>query len=320
MAEADLSNMEGCGMLYHPDTRRGSLPPKTRVFFPQPDWKPFSMRWPYLGSLILLFLALAVMQEVLYRSFGDAPMVSFRSPDELGPWTYFAVKFAPSICAVLYGVLWQFTDFEVRRLEAFYWLSRDGGALAAESINVDYVTGFDALRPLRALQRRHWAVALSSVATALAASPVPTCAAASIVLSPTRRERAADPDAEKLLRLSAVWCRLLTTTLVLCAAAGCAPCACWPTCVASPGWPRWPSRATSSWTSRTWTRPSTAISTTGSSATATCCATRRSRPTTRIRGRRARRTARAGRTCRRTRTRSCCDRRGGCCCSSGRWR
>lgn len=224
LAGADLSNMEGSSMLYGPETRRSltaaAKGQTTHVFYPQPNWKPFSMRWPYLSMLIILSIALAAMQEVLYRTFRQKPIVSFRSPDDVEPSVYFAVKFAPSICAVLYGVLWQFTDFEVRRLEAFYQLSREGGALAAESINVDYVTSYDILRPIRALGRRHYAVALSSVATILAVSLVPTCAAASIIMSPGRRERMSNPEADKFLHFSAIWSRLLTTTLVVCAVLG----------------------------------------------------------------------------------------------------
>ncbi|KAF4507871.1 hypothetical protein G6O67_004322 [Ophiocordyceps sinensis] len=225
MAGADISNVEGSSMLYGPETRRFSMAAKgqmTQVFYPQPNWKPFSMRWPYLTMLILLSVVLAAVQEVLFRKYRSEPILKFHSPDEVEPFAYFAVKFVPSICAVFYGVLWQFTDFEVRRLEAFYQLSREGGALAAESINVDYVTSFNILRPFRALGRRHYAVALSSVATILAVSLVPTCAAAAIVMSPGRRDGMNNVDVEKKLNLSAMWSRLLTSTLVICSLLGCA--------------------------------------------------------------------------------------------------
>lgn len=45
-------------------------------------------------------------------------------------YAYFAFKFLPTIIAVSYGVLWQITDFEVKRLEAFYQLSKEGGGSA----------------------------------------------------------------------------------------------------------------------------------------------------------------------------------------------
>ncbi|KAF4125733.1 Protein of unknown function (DUF3433) [Geosmithia morbida] len=193
----------------------------TELFYPQPNWKPVSMRWPYLLLLVVLSVGLGAMQELLFRTYdGDRPLVRFVSPGDVEPGTYFLVKFGPTIAAVFFGVLWQFTDFEVRRFEAYYQMSRPGGALAAESINVDYMTSFSLLRPVGALRVGHYAVALSSLATTLAASLVPTFAAASLVLTPDRHQRAADLDRVKEIRISGVFSRLLTSTLCVCAASG----------------------------------------------------------------------------------------------------
>ncbi|GKT90832.1 DUF3433 domain protein [Colletotrichum tofieldiae] len=194
---------------------------KTQIFYPQPNWKPFSMRWPYLTGLISLSIALAIMVEFLYQRSRTHPLVRFQSPAEVPGLEYFAVKFLPTILSVTYGVLWQVTDFEVKRLEAYYQLSKEGGALAAESINVDYVTSLSWLRPIRAIKLRHFAVAVSSIATSLAVSLVPTFGAASFVLYPDRATRLAHPDGEKEIRLQAVWSRLLSSTLCVCALCGC---------------------------------------------------------------------------------------------------
>ncbi|OHE95338.1 hypothetical protein CORC01_09349 [Colletotrichum orchidophilum] len=195
--------------------------PKTQIFYPQPNWKPFSMRWPYLTALITLSIALAVMVEFLYQRSQTHPLVKFRKPADIPGLEYFAVKFLPTILSVTYGVLWQVTDFEVKRLEAYYQLSKEGGALAAESINVDYVTSLSWVRPIRAFKLRHFAVAVSSIATSLAVSLVPTFGAASFVLYPDRLVRLADSDGEKEIKLSAVWSRLLSSTLCVCALCGC---------------------------------------------------------------------------------------------------
>ncbi|UNI20574.1 hypothetical protein JDV02_006648 [Purpureocillium takamizusanense] len=222
---ADLSNMEGSHMLFDSQSRRstafGLKEQSTQVFYPQPNWRPFAMRWPYLTILILLSIGLGAMQEILFRHYRDTAILKFKSPEDVKPGLYFAVKFAPMLSAVMYGVLWQFTDFEVRRLEAYYQLSKPGGALAAESINVDYVTSFNFFRPFRAIHLGQYAVAVSSIATTLAVSLVPTFAAASVVLSPSREERLKNPGSEKLLNFSAAWSRLLTATLVVCAVLGC---------------------------------------------------------------------------------------------------
>ncbi|KAG5923049.1 hypothetical protein E4U42_005062 [Claviceps africana] len=218
----DLSNFEGSRMVSEPESRRrrSSQAQKSAIFYPQPNWKPWSMRWPYLAMVILLSLALGGMQEVLIRKYKDVPLLRFQKPAEVTPGLYFAVKFAPTLSAVVYGVLWQFIDFEVRRLEAYYQLSKPGGALAAESINVDYVTSFSFYRPLRALRLGHHAVALSSIATTLAISLVPTFASASVILTPNRDERMRHPSEDKFIYFSPAWSRLLTSTLAVCAACG----------------------------------------------------------------------------------------------------
>ncbi|KAL2264766.1 hypothetical protein VTJ83DRAFT_7276 [Remersonia thermophila] len=193
----------------------------TALFFPQPNWKPFSMRWPFLLALVVLSLALAALVEVLYQSSTRQPLVVFRAPAEIPAAQYFAIKFLPMMVAVSYGVLWQMTNFDVMRLEPFYQLSKESGALAAESLNVDYLTQFNLLRPLRALRYRHWAVVVSSVASLLANTLVPTLGAATLFLSPDRETRLRFPDGEKRFLAHPVWARLLTATLCVVAALAC---------------------------------------------------------------------------------------------------
>lgn len=202
-------------------SRRPTLPrTTTEIFYPQDNWKPFSMRWPYLTALIIISLVLAVTQEYLFRR---GPLYTFTTAADLNTWEYFSFKYLPTICAVFFGILWQVTDFEVKRLEAYYQLSKEGGALAAESINVDYITFFNFLRPVKALRYKHYAVAVSSIATLLAVSAVPTLQAASIELTPSRgsRESRENTDGLKHIEFNAVFSRLLTTVLVLIAVFGC---------------------------------------------------------------------------------------------------
>lgn len=111
---------------------------KVEVFYPQANWKPFSMRWPYLLGLSVISVILAAAQEYILRKSEKKPLFAFTSAASLTTWDYFSFKYLPILIAVSFGVLWQITDFEVKRLEAYYQLSKKGGALAAESINVDY--------------------------------------------------------------------------------------------------------------------------------------------------------------------------------------
>ena len=199
-------------------TRQGTIPSSSiEVFYPQANWKPVSMRWPYLSGLILISLALAAAQEYIYQR---GVLYEFNAPSQLRTWDYFSFKYLPTLVAVSFGILWQITDFEVKRLEAYYQLSKDGGALAAESINVDYITFFNFLRPIRALTFKHYAVACSSIATLMAVSLVPTLQAASIKLTPDRDARLADPLGLKKVVINAVFSRLLSSVLVVIALFG----------------------------------------------------------------------------------------------------
>ncbi|ROV87044.1 hypothetical protein VMCG_10857 [Cytospora schulzeri] len=132
-----------------------------------------------------------------------------------------AIKFLPTIVAVVFGVLWQITDFEVQRLEAYYQLSKEGGATAAETLNMDYITEFSFMRPIRAFQLRQYAVAVSSIASLLAVSAVPTLSAASINLTPNRTERLDDPTGLKEIIIHPAWSRVLEVVLILIATMGC---------------------------------------------------------------------------------------------------
>ncbi|KAK3945915.1 hypothetical protein QBC46DRAFT_370317 [Diplogelasinospora grovesii] len=221
-SDVDISDMTGPNIAE--GMRQSTFPTKrarSQVFYPQPDWKPFSMRSSYLLTLIVLSMGLGGAQEVLYQTSLRGPLVKFNSPSEIPTGQYFAFKFLPTLIAVSYGVLWQITDFEVKRLEAFYQLSKEGGALAAESINVDYITNFNFLRPFQALHCKHYAVAVSSIASLLATALVPTLGAAAIYLYPDRDTRRLTPDGEKQILISAVWSRMLTTVLFVIAFLGC---------------------------------------------------------------------------------------------------
>jgi hypothetical protein len=202
--------------------RQPTLEVAKEIYYPQPNWKPHSMRWPYLTALIAVSITLAVAQEVLYqksRSLASqsppSGLFQFTDAQDLSTWDYFSFKYLPTMIAVTYGILWQVTDYEVKRLEPFHRLSREGGALAAESINIDYITIFNIFRPFRALRYRHYAVAVSSLATILAVSIVPTLQTASVVLEPDRDIRDKTPGGLKFIDIHATWSRVLTAILGL---------------------------------------------------------------------------------------------------------
>lgn len=77
------------------------------------------------------------------------------------------------------------------------------------------------LRPIQALRYKHYAVAISSLATLIAVSVVPTLQAASIELSPDHETRLAHQNLPKTIIINKTYSRLLSSTLVVIACMGC---------------------------------------------------------------------------------------------------
>lgn len=134
-------------------------------------------------------------------------------------WQFFCWKYMATIIAVTYGVLWQIVDFEVKRLEPYYQLSRPEGALAAESLNRDYPTCWPILAPFKALRYRQWAVVYSSTIYLIAAPLVPVLQSASVMVTPDQKERKANEY--KYVHMHPVWSRILSTALLIVAILGC---------------------------------------------------------------------------------------------------
>jgi hypothetical protein len=203
----------------------------TSYFFPedpeQPSWRPFSMGRPWLSLLIVIALALAGLQEFLcqlslkrVRDDPNGGLVTFKKPSDLSMTKFFTWKYAPIMTFVFYGIMWQMTDFEVKRLEPYYQLSKKAGATAGESLNIDYLTFASWLVPLRALRHKQYAVIYSSVSTLVASSLVPVLQSASINTYPPKSQR--DVNVIKAVRVDPPWSRAVTASLLFVAFSGAA--------------------------------------------------------------------------------------------------
>lgn len=191
-----------------------------------PAWRPFSMGWPYLSVLIIVALLLAGLQEFLCqlsikraKADPDDGLIKFKKAGDLSVAEYFTWKYAPVLFFVIYGIFWQITDFEVKRLEPFYQLSKKTGATAAESLNMDYLTFMSWLVPLRALRHKQFAVIYVSLATLVASSLVPILQSASVNMYPPQRDRKS--DGWKSIRIDPAWSRAVTACLIFVAICGC---------------------------------------------------------------------------------------------------
>lgn len=189
---------------------------KSYYFPPDPDmpnWRPFSMKWPYLLILTLLAILFGVIQEWLcrlsiWRAQHDDGLIKFYKASDVSLPVYFAWKYMPTIVLVSYGIMWQVTDFEVKRLEPFHQLSKQEGATAAESLNMDYLTFLQYFVPFKAIRYKQWGVLWSSVGTLLATSLLPVLQSAAVNMEPDAGQRRANEP--KFVRMDPGWSRATT--------------------------------------------------------------------------------------------------------------
>ncbi|KIW93900.1 uncharacterized protein Z519_05215 [Cladophialophora bantiana CBS 173.52] len=209
--------------------RQSVLPQETKsYFFPEdpdiPNWKPWSMRSWYICSLAVLALGLAGFQEYLcQRSFKSvrekSGILAFDAVAEISTWDFFAWKYLPTMIAIVYAVLFSIMDFDIRRLEPFYQLSRPRGASAAASLNLDHLTMFQYFVPFKAFRLRQWAVFFSTTGNIVASMVSPALQNPSITFATNPDPRCnADgcPGDEKhyWVRISPGWSRALSASYV----------------------------------------------------------------------------------------------------------
>ncbi|EXJ67759.1 uncharacterized protein A1O5_09105 [Cladophialophora psammophila CBS 110553] len=209
--------------------RQSVLPQETKsYFFPEdpdiPNWKPWSMRSWYIWSLIVLALGLAGFQEYLcQRSFKSvrekSGILAFDAVAEISTWDFFAWKYLPTMITIVYAVLFSIMDFDIRRLEPFYQLSRPRGASAAASLNLDHLTMFQYFVPFKAFRLRQWAVFFSTTGNIVASMVSPALQNPSITFATNPDPRCnADgcPGDEKhyWVRISPGWSRALSASYI----------------------------------------------------------------------------------------------------------
>jgi hypothetical protein len=117
-----------------------------------PFWIPISLRIPFLIAVILVSIALIViLQLLLVLSQRNGGVLFAPNINDLPVLKTFPYLYLPTIVAVCYGFLWNWIDLDVRRIEPFFQLAKDGGATGRESLLLHYPVDFLASVPIKAL-------------------------------------------------------------------------------------------------------------------------------------------------------------------------
>ncbi|KAL9638011.1 MAG: hypothetical protein Q9204_001648 [Flavoplaca sp. TL-2023a] len=130
------------------------------------SWKPITLRPPFLLCIVAITLCFIALLEYLSQRSRIHGGIAF-TEGQFSPAVTFAYFYLPTILAVLYSILWSWVDLDAKRLEPYFQLSKPEGADQKNSLALEYPFGFVAYAPLKALRRRHWAVALAGVSTML---------------------------------------------------------------------------------------------------------------------------------------------------------
>ncbi|KAH9209381.1 hypothetical protein DL95DRAFT_477433, partial [Leptodontidium sp. 2 PMI_412] len=109
-------------------------------------WKPATLQAPVLGGFIVISLSIIIVLEILSH-------ISARSSNGGG------LAFAADVDDLSYGATW--VDLDVKRLEPWFQLSRENGALAEDSLLLQYPFDFLPFIPVTACRRKHWGVFLA---------------------------------------------------------------------------------------------------------------------------------------------------------------
>ena len=190
--DVDLSSYEGFQPMPHRASqtfetmtmhRASTVPEEVQsYYFPSdpdiPNWKPFSMRFTYIGTLTILAIALLGMQEYLcqkslQKTRDNSGLLSFDRVAKISTGEFFAWKYLPTMVTIVYAVLFSIMDFDIRRLEPYYQLSQSSGAQASASLNLDHLTMFQYFVPFKAFRLRQWAVFFSTTGNIIASVVAP---------------------------------------------------------------------------------------------------------------------------------------------------
>jgi hypothetical protein len=119
------------------------------------QWKPPALRVPVLIFTIAICWGLIALLEVLlHKSQRDNGVIFAPVINDLPLRTTFLYLYFPTIVAVIFSIYWAWIDLETKRMEPYYQLSKENGALGKDSLLLHYPFSFIPLAPLKAFRDR----------------------------------------------------------------------------------------------------------------------------------------------------------------------
>jgi hypothetical protein len=118
-------------------------------------WQPHALRAPVLVFTIAICWSLiAVLEFLLSKSQRNNGLIFAPVINDLPLRDTFLYLYFPTIVAVIFSIYWSWIDLETKRMEPYYQLSKENGALGKDSLLLQYPFSFIPLAPLRAFRDR----------------------------------------------------------------------------------------------------------------------------------------------------------------------
>ncbi|KAL3442349.1 hypothetical protein BJX65DRAFT_299100 [Aspergillus insuetus] len=168
-----------------PGARGKAAPgPDTNSIVKRKGWLPPSLRPPYLISVSIILLLMAIGIEVLHQySNRQNGIVKYQQNTDISPAEWRASINAPTAFALAAMMLWEICAQDVLRLEPYFCLANERGAPASVLfINYRFDAGF--LRPIRAARNRHYVVLCVSVMSLFMRMALPSLMSGLFVTTP----------------------------------------------------------------------------------------------------------------------------------------
>jgi hypothetical protein len=105
-------------------------------------------------TIAICWSLIAVLQFLLHKSEQDSGILFAPRINDLPLSRTFLYLYFPTIVAVVFSIYWAWIDLETKRMEPYYQLSKDDGALGKDSLLLHYPFDFIPLVPLKAAKDR----------------------------------------------------------------------------------------------------------------------------------------------------------------------
>ena len=106
-----------------------------------------------LGVVMFAAGIITTLEYLSHISHRDGGIVFTDNGVGFSPTISFAFLYFPTMIAVAFSLIWSWVDLDAKRLEPYFQMSKEDGALAENSVRLHYPFEFVAFAPIRAIRR-----------------------------------------------------------------------------------------------------------------------------------------------------------------------